>query len=104
MPAAATDWEGLDPVTRHNLLVETLFSGFNGIFMGLAIIAAPVVAVTGVNANPLELTIIVSSFPVGAFLGPLWAAMGRRWGMRELVVGMALWANVPLLLIFWVHD
>lgn len=97
-------WEDLDPITRHNFLVETLFSGFNGIFMGLAIIAAPVVAITGVNANPLELTILVSAFPVGAFLGPLWAAMGRRWGMKELVVGMAIWANIPLLLLYWVES
>jgi MFS family permease len=92
-------WGRLDVVTRHNLLVETLFSAFNGVYMGLAIIAAPVVAVTGVRANPLELTILVSAFPVGAFLGPLWAALGRRWGMRRLVVGMAICANLPLFLV-----
>lgn len=104
-PQAGRDnWDGLDPVTRHNLLVETLFSAFNGIFMGLAIIAAPVVAVTGVQASALEVTIIVSSFPIGAFLGPLWAAIGRRFGMKQLVVGMAIWANMPLLLLYWVES
>src|SRR5262249_44809339 len=68
-----------------------------------AIFAAPVVAVTGFEASPLELTILVSAFPVGAFLGPLWALLGRRWGMQKLVTQMALWANVPLFAIFWLE-
>src|SRR5437660_11531662 len=89
-----------DPVTQHNVRVESFFSAFNGIYMGLAIFAAPVVAVTGVRANPLELTILVSAFPVGVFLGPLWATLGRRWGMQKLVTQMAVWAHVPLSLIF----
>ncbi len=92
----------MDPVTRHNLIAESFFSAFNGIFMGLAIFAAPVVAVTGLEASPLELTLLVSAFPVGAFLGPLWASLGRRWGMQKLVTQMAIWANLPLLLIYWV--
>jgi hypothetical protein len=94
--ATDSDWIGPDPVVRHNLRAESLFSAFNGIYMGLAIFAAPIVAVTGVRASPLELTILVSAFPVGAFLGPLWAAIGRRWGMQTLVTQMAIWANVPL--------
>ena len=69
-----------DPITQHNVRAETLFSAFNGIFMGLAIFAAPIVAVTSLDATPLELTILASAFPVGAFLGPLWAMLGRRWG------------------------
>src|SRR5439155_5933431 len=85
-----------DPITRHNVTAESFFSAFNGIYMGLAIFAAPVVAVTGVRASPLELTLLVSAFPVGAFLGPLWAALGRRWGMQRLVTQMAVWANLPL--------
>jgi len=97
-------WDRADPVTRHNLTVESLFSAFNGVFMALAIFAAPVVAVAGVNANPLLLTILVSAFPVGAFLGPLWATLGRRWGMQKLVTQMAIWANIPLFLIYWVED
>jgi MFS family permease len=97
-------WGSIDPITRHNLTVESYFSAFNGIYMGLAIFAAPVVAVTGVNADPLLLTILVSAFPVGAFLGPLWAGLGRRWGMKKLVTQMAIWANVPLFLIYWVRD
>lgn len=72
--------------------------------MGLAILAAPVVAVTAVQANPLELTILVAAFPVGVFFGPLWAGAGRRMGMQRLVTHMAFWANIPLLLIFWVDD
>src|SRR3954447_3558301 len=94
----------LDPLTRHNLVMESLFSAFNGVFMALAIIAAPVIAVVGVGASPLELTILVSAFPVGAFLGPLWAGLGRRWGMKRLVTQMAVWANVPMMLLHWVHD
>lgn len=98
------DWIGPDPVARHNLRVESFFSAFNGIYMGLAIFAAPVVAVTGVRASPLELTILVSAFPVGAFLGPLWAGLGRRWGMQKLVTQMAIWANLPLFLLYWVES
>jgi MFS family permease len=101
---AADTWDRADPITRHNLTAESFFSAFNGVFLGLAIFAAPVVAVTGVNADPLLLTILVSAFPVGAFLGPLWAGLGRRWGMQKLVTQMAVWANVPLFFIYWVRD
>ena len=45
---------GDDPLTEHNVRAESYFSAFNGIYMGLAIFAAPIVAVTGVQANPLE--------------------------------------------------
>jgi len=93
-----------DPITRHNIRAETLFSAFNGIFMGLAILAAPVVAVIGVRANALELTILVAAFPVGVFFGPLWAGFGRKVGMRRLVTLMAFWASVPLFFLFWVDD
>ncbi len=93
-----------DPLTRHNLAMESLFSAFNGVFMALAIVAAPVIAVVGVGASPLELTILVCAFPVGAFLGPLWAGMGRRWGMKRLVTQMAVWANLPLFFLYWVND
>jgi MFS family permease len=93
-----------DAVTQHNVVAESFFSAFNGVYMALAIIAAPVVAVTGVNANPLELTILASAFPVGVFFGPLWADLGRRWGMQKLVTQTAVWANAPLFFIFWVED
>ncbi|HMF12002.1 MAG TPA: MFS transporter [Gemmataceae bacterium] len=101
---AADSWDRADPITRHNLTAESFFSAFNGVFLGLAIFAAPVVAITGVYADPLLLTILVSAFPVGAFLGPLWAGLGRRWGMQKLVTQMAVWANVPLFFIYWVRD
>lgn len=97
-------WSDVDAVTRRNIQAETFFSAFNGIYMGLAILAAPVVAVKGVLANPLELTILVAAFPVGVFFGPLWAGAGRRIGMQRLVTHMAFWANVPLFLIFWVTE
>ncbi len=104
VPAASPDGKDLDALTQHNVRAESFFSAFNGIYMGLALFAAPVVAVTGVRANPLELTILVSAFPVGAFLGPLWAGLGRRWGMQKLVTQMAIWANVPLFFLYWVDD
>jgi len=97
-------WSGVDATTRQNIQSETFFSAFNGIYMGLAILAAPVVAVTGVGANALELTILVAAFPVGVFFGPLWAGAGRRLGMQRLVTHMAFWANVPLFLVFWVTE
>src|SRR6516165_2620470 len=99
--ASHSSWSGVDPITRQNIRAESFFSAFNGIYMGLAILAAPVVAVIGVHANPLELTILVAAFPVGVFFGPLWAGFGRRVGMQRLVTLMAFWANVPLFLIFW---
>jgi MFS family permease len=95
---------GYDPLTQHNVTAESFFSAFNGIYMGLAIFAAPVVAITGVNANPVEVTILASAFPVGVFFGPLWADLGRRWGMQKLVTQMAVWANVPLFLLYWVEN
>jgi len=103
-PPPAEAVPGFDAITRHNVVAESFFSAFNGIYMGLAIFAAPIVAVTGVNANPLELTILVSAFPVGVFFGPFWADLGRRWGMQKLVTQMAIWANLPLFLLYWVED
>src|SRR5438270_10077184 len=94
----------LDALTAHNIRAESFFSAFNGIYMGLAILAAPVVAVAGVQADPLQLTILVAAFPVGVFFGPLWAGAGRRLGMQRLVTHMAFWANVPLFLVFWVSE
>jgi MFS family permease len=107
MPASATQPESLtagDPITRHNVCAESFFSAFNGIYMALAIFAAPVVAVTSVGADALDLTILVSAFPIGVFLGPLWATLGRRWGMQKLVTQMAIWANAPLFVVFWLDD
>src|SRR5687767_8043250 len=108
MPSAGSSTRaarpGLDELTRHNIRAETFFSAFNGIYMGLAILAAPVVAVTGVQANPLELTFLVAAFPVGVFFGPLWAGAGRRLGMQRLVTHMAFLANLPLFLVFWVQE
>jgi MFS family permease len=98
------DGLGMDPITRQNVRAESFFSAFNGIYMGLAILAAPVVAVTGVQANPLQLTILVAAFPVGVFFGPLWAGAGRRLGMQRLVTWLSILANLPLFVLFWVGD
>ena len=93
-----------DHLTRHNLRVESLFSLFNGVFMGMILFAAPVLAVTCLGASRTELTVITCAFPCGAFLGPVWAMLGRRWGMQKLVLQMALWANLPLFLMVWVDE
>jgi MFS family permease len=103
-PGHYAAWSSVDVLTRQNIRAETYFSAFNGIYMGLAIMAAPVVAVTAVQANPLELTLLVAAFPIGVFFGPLWAGAGRRMGMQRLVTHMAFWANVPLFLVFWVTE
>src|SRR5580704_14912414 len=95
-----TDPQAEEELARHNLRTECYFSGFNGVFLALAIFTSPVVAVTSFGATPLELTILVAAFPVGAFLGPVWAFLGRRWGMKKLVTQMALWANFPLFFIW----
>ncbi len=66
--------------------------------------SAPVAAVVGLAASPLELTILVSAYPVGAFLGPVWAAIGERWGMKRLVLAMWFLSSLPLLFIFCIKD
>lgn len=99
--SSSTDVEA---VVRHNLIMEAVYSAFTGVFMGMILFAAPVIAYSALGASTLELTLIVSAFPCGAFLGPLWAALGRRWGMKRLVLNMAVLANLPLLLMFWVHE
>ncbi len=89
------------PIVRHNVRVETLFSAFNGVFMALAIQASPMIAVSAVSASPIEVTLLVSAFPVGVFLGPIWATLGRGWGMRRLVTGMAIVGSLPLFALAW---
>ncbi|MGF1578106.1 MAG: MFS transporter [Gemmataceae bacterium] len=93
----------LDPFFRHNLCVESFFSAFNGIFMGLAIFVSPIVAVVALEASPLEVTVLATAFPVGAFLGPLWAYLGRRWGTQRLVIVSSVLGNFCFLLLFWVE-
>jgi hypothetical protein len=103
---AATPGESLaldfpDRLLRHNLLMESLFSIFNGFFMGMILFAAPAIATTCFDADlPTRMayvTVITCAFPCGAFLGPLWAAWGRCVGMHQLVLQTALLANLPLI-------
>jgi MFS family permease len=104
MSTAAAVVVEFDELTRQNVVAESLFSAFNGVYMALAILAAPVVAVAGVGAGPLELTVLVAAFPVGVFFGPLWAGFGRRVGMKQLVLWMAVWANLPLFFLISVTE
>ncbi|HEY8503272.1 MAG TPA: MFS transporter [Gemmataceae bacterium] len=103
-PAPLPPSPPIDEQTRQNIAAETFFSAFNGIYMGPAIMAAPVVAVVALRANPLELTLLVAAFPVGVFFGPLWAGLGRRLGMKRLVTLMGLGANLLLFTVFWVES
>lgn len=91
-----------DSCTRHNVIAESFFSAFNGIVLGLAFFASPVVALSGLHANALQLTIIVAAFPFGTFLGPLWGAIGQRIGMQNLVNVAGILGSVPLFCVYWV--
>lgn len=98
-----TDTTSDDSCTRHNVIAESFFSAFNGIVLGLAFFASPVVALSGLKASPLQLTVIVAAFPFGTFLGPLWGSIGQRIGMQNMVNVAGLLGSVPLLLVWWVE-
>lgn len=95
--------ESLEPTQQqrlyHNLRMECLFNALNGIFMGTILSAANVVALKCLHANQWHITILTCAFPCGAFIGPLWAKLGERWGMQKLVLRMAIWANLPLFIV-----
>lgn len=42
MPRRAAEAPGNDPITEHNVRSESFFSAFNGVYLALAIFAAPV--------------------------------------------------------------
>lgn len=88
----------------HNLRMECLFNALNGVFMGTILYAAHVIALKCLHANQWHVTILTCAFPCGAFLGPLWARLGQRWGMQKLVLRMAIWANLPLFLVPFVES
>lgn len=107
--ATESDESGFsEQLVRHNLVVESLFSVFNGFFMGMILFAAPAIAATCFETDTTTrmayVTVITCAFPCGAFLGPLWAAWGRRVGMHQLVLQTALLANLPLFAVYWVND
>lgn len=88
---------------RHNFRMECLFNALNGIFMGAILYASHIIALKCLHANQWHITILTSAFPCGAFIGPLWARLGERWGMQKLVLRMAIWANIPLFLVPFVQ-
>lgn len=89
---------------QYNLRVESIFSAFNGVFMGMIFFGAPVIAYACLDATPLHIAMMTAAFPCGAFFGPLWAGIGRRYGMKQLVLQMALVSNLPLFLLVFVND
>lgn len=92
-----------DSCTRHNVFVESIFSAFNGIVLGLAFFASPVVAISAFKVGVSELTIIAAAFPLGTFLGPIWGAYGQRFGMRNLVNTAGILGSLPMFLVYWVQ-
>lgn len=83
----------------HNFRMECLFNALNGIFMGAILYASHIIALKCLHANQWHVTILTCAFPCGAFIGPLWAKLGERWGMQKLVLRMAIWANIPLFFV-----
>lgn len=98
-PATSTGTTSADSRLYHNLRMECLFNALNGIFMGAILNASHVIALKCLHANQWHITILTCAFPCGAFIGPLWAKLGERWGMQKLVLRMAIWANIPLFLV-----
>lgn len=97
--AVLPDGTAAEVVLRRNVKLECAFNLLNGVFPGMIAYVSPVVAVTCLNASEWHLALIFSAFPCGAFLGPIWARLGRRWGMQGMVLRMALLGNAPLLLV-----
>ncbi len=89
-------------LVRHNFIHESLYSALSGVFVGMILYSAQVVAKTCLNASPIHLALLTSAFPCGAFLSMIWASLGRRWGTHQLVLRMALLCQVPLFLVPWV--
>jgi MFS family permease len=87
------------PQLRRNFRLECVFNALNGLFMGTILYASHIIALKCLHANQWHITIMTCAFPCGAFIGPLWAKLGERWGMQKLVLRMAVWANVPLFLV-----
>ncbi|HMP16559.1 MAG TPA: MFS transporter [Gemmatales bacterium] len=84
---------------QRNLRLECVFNALNGIFMGAILYASHIIALKCLHGNQWHVTLLTCAFPCGAFLGPLWAKWGAVWGMHQLVLRMALWANLPLFLV-----
>ncbi|MCS7166105.1 MAG: MFS transporter [Gemmatales bacterium] len=107
-PTPTAQSNAADSCVRYNLWNESLFSVFNGFFMGMILFAAPAIAATCFEVDTLTrmayVTVITCAFPCGTFLGPLWAAWGRRVGMHQLVLHTAILANLPLFALYWVDS
>ncbi len=86
----------------RNLLYESGFNLLSGVHGGMIAYASLVVAKTCLQASPSHLALLLAAFPCGAFLGSLWASLGRRWGMQRLVMAMNFGGSLPLLAVPWV--
>src|SRR6478672_6705461 len=58
---------GERPLTdlQYNLRVESIFSAFNGVFMGMIFFGAPIIAYACLDATPLQLAMMTAAFPCG---------------------------------------
>lgn len=88
-----------DALTHQNYRAERSFSAFNGISMAMSLMAAPVMAATGPDAGPVELTVLMSAFPMSVLLGPFWATLGARVGMQQLVLGASIVGAILMILV-----
>jgi MFS family permease len=89
---------------RSNLFWELAFCVFNAIFAGMIVYGAPVILLVCLGGTANHLAVLVCAFPCGAFLGPLWAKLGRAWGMQRLVIRMTLMGALPGFLVPWVDQ
>lgn len=93
-PAPAGDAQVL-----RNFYHEAFFNVLSGLHGGMIAYASLVVAKTSLAASPTHLALLLAAFPCGAFLGSVWASLGRRWGMQRLVIAMNLAGSLPLLFV-----
>lgn len=94
---------GSEGLLYRNLLFESLFNLLSGIHGGMIAYASLVIAKTCLDATPTHLAFLLAAFPCGAFLGSVWASLGRRWGMQRLVIAMNFFGSLPPLLVPFVE-
>lgn len=99
----ASGTPGSDGLLVRNLVFESLFNLLSGVHGGMIAYASLVIAKTCLDATPTHLAFLLAAFPCGAFLGSVWASLGRRWGMQRLVIAMNFTGSLPPLLVPFVE-
>lgn len=94
-----SDAAGFEALLKRNVRFECGFNALNGLFMGMILFAAPVIAKTCLDAPDWQIALLMSTFPAGALLGPIWGSLARKWGLQKLVLRMGFLSNLPIFLI-----